>query len=55
MYCAKDIFVSQADLFLIDYNLFIQKFEKLRNKLGENYIELLGEDCSLIDEMYEDG
>lgn len=55
VYYAKDIFVSQADLFLMDYDLFVQKFQRLKNKLGENYIELLGEDCSLIDEMYEDG
>ena len=51
---AKDIFISQADLFLLDYNLFVEKFEKLKNKLGENYIDMLGEDCSLIDIMYED-
>ena len=54
VYYAKDIFISQADLFLLDYDLFVQKFEKLKQKLGENYIDMLGEDCSLIDIMYED-
>jgi len=54
VYYAKDLFVSQADLFLLNYDMFVYKFEKLKNKLGENYITLLGEDCSLIDIMYED-
>ena len=54
VYYAKDIFISQADLFLLDYDLFVEKFEKLKQKLGENYIDMLGEDCSLIDIMYED-
>jgi len=53
VYYAKDIFISQADLFLLDYDLFVKKFEKLRNKLGDDYIDMLGEDCSLIDIMYE--
>ena len=53
VYYAKDIFISQADLFLMDYDLFVEKFEKLKQKLGEDYIDMLGEDCSLIDIMYE--
>ena len=51
---AKDIFISQADLFLLEYDLFVKKFEKLKNKLGVDYINMLSEDCSLIDIMYED-
>jgi len=51
---AKDIFINQADLFLLDYDLFVEKFEKLKNKLGNNFINMLEEDCSLIDIMYED-
>lgn len=54
VYYAKDIFISQADLFLLDYDIFVEKFEKLRQKLGGDYIEMLGDDCSLIDIMYED-
>ena len=53
VYYAKDIFISQADLFLLDYDLFVKKFEKLKNKVGKDYIDKLGEDCSLIDIMYE--
>lgn len=54
VYYAKDIFISQADLFLLDYSLFIEKFEKLKNKVGKDYIEKLGEDCSIIDIMYNE-
>ena len=54
IYYAKDIFISQVDLFLIEYDTFVEKFEKLKNKLGDNYVDVLGEDCSLIDIMYED-
>ena len=53
VYYAKDIFISQADLFLLDYDLFVKKFEKLKNKVGKDYIDKLGEDCSIIDIMYE--
>lgn len=54
VYYAKDIFISQVDLFLLDYDLFVEKFGKLKQKLGENYIDMLGEDSSLINIMYED-
>lgn len=54
IYYVKDLFISQADLFLLDYNLFVKKFEKLKNKLGNNSVDILGEDCSAIDIMYED-
>lgn len=52
IYYAKDIFVGQVDLFLMEYDLFVEKFEKLKRELGKNYIELLAEDSSLIDIMY---
>ena len=54
VYYAKDLFISDASLFLLDYELFVEKFQKLKNKLGDNYIDMLGQDCSLIDSMYED-
>ena len=54
LYYAKDLFLNSLDLFLLDYEEFINKFEKLKNKLGEDYVEKLGEDASLIEIMYED-
>ena len=54
IYYAKDIFISSLELFNLSYDEFVKKFEKLKAKLGDNYIDLLGEDASLIDLMYED-
>ncbi len=52
VYYAKDIFINSLDLFLMPKEEFIEKFEKLKLKLGDNYIDKLGEDFSLIEDMY---
>lgn len=54
IYYAKDLFLSNLDLFLLPHNIFINKFELLKNKLGSNYVDKLGCDASLIELMYED-
>lgn len=54
IYYFKDLFLSSLDLFLLPYEEFIKKFEKLKEKLGYNYVKCLGEDSSLIEIMYED-
>ncbi len=51
---AKDLLISSLDLFLLPAENFIKQFEKLKNKLGENFAEKLGEDSSLIEIMYQD-
>ena len=54
VYYAKALVLSSLDLFLLPADEFIKKFEKLKNKLGNDYIDKLGEDMSLIEMMYED-
>lgn len=54
IYYFKDLFLSSLDLFLLPYEEFVKKFEKLKEKLGHNYIDKLGEDLSLIEIMYGD-
>lgn len=54
VYYAKDLFLSSLDLFLLPKDIFIEKFEKLKQRLGKDYIDKLGEDSSLIEIMYED-
>ena len=54
VYYAKDLLLSSLDLFLLPVDQFIKKFENLKNKLGPNFVEKLGEDASLIEIMYED-
>ena len=52
VYYAKDLLLNSLDLFLLDSNIFIKKFENLKIKLGSNYVDKLGEDMSLIELMY---
>ena len=54
VYYAKDLLLNLLDLFLLPSDEFIIKFEKLKTKLGPNYVDALGEDASLIESMYED-
>ncbi len=53
IYYAKDLFLNSLDLFLFPYEEFIKKFERLKTKLGPEYVEKLGNDVSLIEIMYE--
>ena len=54
VYYAKDLFLSSLDLFLLPKDEYIKKFEHLKEKLGNDFVDKLGEDCSLIEIMYED-
>lgn len=54
VYYAKDLFILYLDLFLLPKEEFIKKFEKLKQRLGNEYVDKLGEDSSLIEIMYED-
>jgi len=53
IYYAKDLFIEYLDLFLIDSDVFINKFDKIIEKLGSNYVDIIGEDSSILMEMYE--
>ena len=53
IYYAKDLLLNSLDLFLYSSDEFIKKFEHLKNKLGNNFADKLGEDSSLIEIMYE--
>ena len=53
IYYAKDLILTSLDLFLLPSEQFISQFEKLKDKLGKDYIDKLGEDTSLIELMYE--
>lgn len=53
VYYAKDLFLNSLDLFLLPYEEFIKKFEILKEKLGIDFVNKLGEDSSLIEIMYE--
>lgn len=48
----KDILLYYLDLFTIDVNEFIRKFEKLKQLLGENYEILLENKIDYLERMY---
>ena len=54
VYYSKDLFLSNLDLFLLPCDIFIKKFELLKQKQGDNFVDKLGEYSSLIELMYED-
>lgn len=45
----EDIVNNYLDLFLIEYNEFVIKYNKLKNKYGLNFVKL---DMSLLEQMY---
>lgn len=54
IYYAKDLVIEFLDLFLLPTDDFIQRFEKLKSSVGDDYIEKLGQDISLIEMMYKE-
>ena len=48
VYYSKDLLLTSLDLFLLPKEEFIKRFEKLKNKLGSNYVEKLGEDIDTL-------
>ena len=53
VYYAKDLLLSSLDLFLLPVEDFIKQFEKLKTRLGDDFVDKLGEDSSLIELMYD--
>ena len=54
VYYSKDLLLISLDLFLLPSDIFIEKFEILKSRLGHDFVDKLGEDSSLIEIMYED-
>ena len=54
VYYIKDLLINSLDLFFLSPDEFITRFEKLKARLGEDFVDKLGEDASLIEIMYED-
>ena len=50
VYYAKDLFLSSLDLFLLPYDEFVARFDKLKNILGEDFVDIL--DIKLDDTFF---
>ncbi len=46
-----ELFNNYLDLFIIDYNEFISRFNNLKYKYGEDLVKLIGENLSILDEF----
>ena len=53
VYLKKNGVYYFKDLFLLPVDEFITRFEKLKKILGDNFVDELGENYSLIEKMYE--
>ena len=47
----EDIFERYAVIFICDNNEFVEKINKLINKLGENYVEIIENDLGVLEEL----
>ena len=54
IYYVKDLFVENLELFLLEKDIFIKRFEKLKQEVGNDYIEIIGRDSSVLEIMYRD-
>ena len=48
----EDIFNDYLDLFLIDYDLFVEKYNKLNTKYDNNLLVYAGNDMNILEEFY---
>lgn len=46
-----ELFSDYLDLFRIDYNEFINRFNNLKEKYGNNLVKLISNDLSILDEF----
>ena len=52
VYFIKDMIVCYLDLFIIEYEEFVHKFNNLCNNLGENAIYIIGNDITLLEQIF---
>lgn len=50
----EDIVEDYFDIFVIDYNLFVNKFNNLNQKYNNQFLTLAKEDMNLFEELFYD-
>ena len=53
IYYAKDMFIENLELFLLDSDVFIERFNDIIDNIGSNYVDVIGEDSSILENMYK--
>jgi len=53
IYFIEDIILQYVDLFVLPFEEFIEKFEKLKEKYSANFVEYLAYHLNILEEMYD--
>lgn len=51
-YFINDIILKYLELFTLDYQELIEGIERLKKKLGDNFVYKIGKNMTLLDEIY---
>ena len=50
----EDLLEDYLDLFTIEYDVFVKKYNELDNKYNNNLLELASEDMNILEEFFYD-
>lgn len=50
----EDLLEDYLDLFTIEYDVFVKKYNELDNKYNNNLLELASEDMNILEEFFND-
>lgn len=50
-YFTEDIILKYLEIFEMDYNIVKEKIELLKNKLGNNFVYIIGNNMNYLDEI----
>lgn len=50
-YFMEDIILKYLEIFEMDYNIVKKKIELLKNKLGNNFVYIIGNNMNYLDEI----
>ena len=48
----EDLLEDYLDIFTIDYDIFVKKYNKLNNKYDGKYLNLVSSDMNLLEELF---
>lgn len=50
----EDLLEDYLDLFTIEYEVFVDKYNKLNNKYNNNLLPIASEDMNILEEFFKD-
>ena len=52
-YFMEDVILKYLEIFEMDYNIVKEKIELLKNKLGNNFVYIIGNNMNYLDEILD--